>query len=179
MLGRSDGVLNPAGVRFGSAELYTILDKFIPDLIEDSLAVGQNLKSNIHQLGKLTENGKKPCNLAENRIQADSFHSLADERVILFVKLSKELSSERFEELKVQLNATIRAELSPRHVPALIIPVSIIPTTMNGKKAEVVVKKLLNCNNEQSFIEALGKGLQDPDCLNEFLVLKNGLLKLT
>ncbi|KAJ3256204.1 hypothetical protein HK103_005663 [Boothiomyces macroporosus] len=39
MLGRSDGTLNPAGVRFGSAELYNILTAF-PD-VEDSLAVGQ------------------------------------------------------------------------------------------------------------------------------------------
>lgn len=27
MLGRSDGVLNPGGVRFGSAELYTIIEE--------------------------------------------------------------------------------------------------------------------------------------------------------
>ncbi|KAJ3321321.1 hypothetical protein HDV06_004425 [Boothiomyces sp. JEL0866] len=39
MLGRSDGTLNPAGVRFGSAELYNILTAF-PE-VEDSLAVGQ------------------------------------------------------------------------------------------------------------------------------------------
>lgn len=27
MLGRSDGVLNPQGVRFGSAELYAIVEE--------------------------------------------------------------------------------------------------------------------------------------------------------
>lgn len=27
ILGRSDGVLNPQGVRFGSAELYTVLEE--------------------------------------------------------------------------------------------------------------------------------------------------------
>jgi acetoacetyl-CoA synthetase len=37
MLGRSDGTLNPAGVRFGSAELYNIMNAF-PE-VEDSLAV--------------------------------------------------------------------------------------------------------------------------------------------
>ncbi|KAI9836767.1 MAG: hypothetical protein M1819_000932 [Sarea resinae] len=39
MLGRSDGVLNPSGVRFGSAEIYAIVEK-IPD-IDDSICVGQ------------------------------------------------------------------------------------------------------------------------------------------
>ncbi|OAL34611.1 acetoacetate-CoA ligase [Fonsecaea nubica] len=39
MLGRSDGVLNPSGVRFGSAEIYNVVEKF-PD-IEDSICVGQ------------------------------------------------------------------------------------------------------------------------------------------
>lgn len=39
MLGRSDGTLNPAGVRFGSAEIYNIVEKF--EEVEDSLCVGQ------------------------------------------------------------------------------------------------------------------------------------------
>ncbi|KZT10799.1 acetoacetate-CoA ligase [Laetiporus sulphureus 93-53] len=40
ILGRSDGVLNPSGVRFGSAEIYTVLEDFA-DVIDDSLCVGQ------------------------------------------------------------------------------------------------------------------------------------------
>ncbi|KAJ2616014.1 hypothetical protein H4S08_000975 [Coemansia sp. RSA 1365] len=39
MLGRSDGTLNPAGVRFGSAELYNIVDTY-PE-VTDSLVVAQ------------------------------------------------------------------------------------------------------------------------------------------
>ncbi|KAJ3321193.1 hypothetical protein HDV06_004536 [Boothiomyces sp. JEL0866] len=39
MLGRSDGTLNPNGVRFGSAELYNIMVQF-PE-VADSVAVGQ------------------------------------------------------------------------------------------------------------------------------------------
>ncbi|KAL4873658.1 hypothetical protein BDV12DRAFT_182054 [Aspergillus spectabilis] len=41
MLGRSDGVLKPAGVRFGSAEIYNILLKHFADEVEDSLCVGR------------------------------------------------------------------------------------------------------------------------------------------
>lgn len=42
MLGRSDGTLNPAGVRFGSAEIYNIVGAFAAE-VEDSLCVGQKL----------------------------------------------------------------------------------------------------------------------------------------
>ncbi|EPT04586.1 hypothetical protein FOMPIDRAFT_1156848 [Fomitopsis schrenkii] len=40
ILGRSDGVLNPSGVRFGSAEIYSVLEDF-SDGVDDSLCVGQ------------------------------------------------------------------------------------------------------------------------------------------
>ncbi|CAF0849607.1 unnamed protein product [Didymodactylos carnosus] len=39
MLGRSDGTLNPAGIRFGSAEIYSVVEQF--EEIIDSLCVGQ------------------------------------------------------------------------------------------------------------------------------------------
>ncbi|KAJ5833653.1 acetoacetate-CoA ligase [Penicillium riverlandense] len=42
MLGRSDGVLNPSGVRFGSSEIYSAISSF-SEIIEDSLCVGQKI----------------------------------------------------------------------------------------------------------------------------------------
>ena len=39
MFGRSDGTLNPNGVRFGSADIYNIIETM--EEIEDSLCVGQ------------------------------------------------------------------------------------------------------------------------------------------
>ncbi|CAK7227959.1 hypothetical protein SBRCBS47491_006742 [Sporothrix bragantina] len=41
MLGRSDGVLKPSGVRFGSAEIYNIVTRFFASEVEDSLCVGR------------------------------------------------------------------------------------------------------------------------------------------
>lgn len=41
MLGRSDGVLKPAGVRFGSAEIYNILTRFFGREVEDAVCVGR------------------------------------------------------------------------------------------------------------------------------------------
>lgn len=40
MLGRSDGVLKPAGVRFGSSEIYNVLLEHFP-MIEDAICVGR------------------------------------------------------------------------------------------------------------------------------------------
>ncbi|KAM5312001.1 acetoacetyl-CoA synthetase isoform 2-T2 [Glossophaga mutica] len=42
MLGRSDGTLNPNGVRFGSSEIYNIVEAF--EEVEDSLCVSQHSK---------------------------------------------------------------------------------------------------------------------------------------
>lgn len=40
-MGRADGVLNPSGVRFGSSEIYSVIDAQFSDKVEDSLCVGQ------------------------------------------------------------------------------------------------------------------------------------------
>ena len=37
MLGRSDGTLNPSGVRFGSAEIYNIVEEFKQVFLKQAL----------------------------------------------------------------------------------------------------------------------------------------------
>lgn len=97
MLGRSDGTLNPSGVRFGSAEIYNVVDQFINQGVEDSLCVGQKIKNE------------------------------DDERVVLFLKMKEgvELTDDLVKSIKVK----IRSELSPRHVPAFILPIADIPVS--------------------------------------------------
>lgn len=41
MQGRSDGVLNPSGIRFGSSDIYAVLEKQFPKEIAESICVGQ------------------------------------------------------------------------------------------------------------------------------------------
>lgn len=41
LLGRSDGVLNPSGIRFGSADIYAVLERRMPKEVKDALCVGQ------------------------------------------------------------------------------------------------------------------------------------------
>ncbi len=64
-----------------------------------------------------------------------------DNALVLFVVLGQGAALD--DRLRSRLNATIRAELSPRHVPDRIISVPAIPKTLNGKKLEVPVKRIL------------------------------------
>lgn len=41
MLGRSDGVLKPGGVRFGSSEIYNVILKHFGEEVQDSLCIGR------------------------------------------------------------------------------------------------------------------------------------------
>ncbi|KAK3679871.1 hypothetical protein LTR78_000247 [Recurvomyces mirabilis] len=60
--GRADGVLNPSGVRFGSAEVYNSLDASFPEVIQDSICVGQRRAQDMDEnvmLFLLMKPGKK------------------------------------------------------------------------------------------------------------------------
>ena len=47
------------------------------------------------------------------------------------------------DDLKTRIKARIRQSLSPRHVPDDIIAITEVPRTLNGKKLEVPIKKIL------------------------------------
>jgi len=64
-----------------------------------------------------------------------------DVRVVLFVKLAEGV--ELNDELRDRIRRTVRDHASPRHVPAKIIPVADIPYTLNMKKVELAVKKVI------------------------------------
>ena len=115
MLGRSDSTLNPAGVRFGSAEIYSALQPLVLDgAIQDSLVVGV-------------------------RRFVDT-----DERVILFVQLPCPDTYTLDDALINRIKQCIRNALSPRHVPSLVLACPSVPYTPNGKKVEVAVKRILS-----------------------------------
>ena len=65
-----------------------------------------------------------------------------DERVILFVKLTEGTSLHNKFIQKIKKN--IRSECSPRHIPKKIIVIADIPYTINGKKVEIAVKKIIH-----------------------------------
>lgn len=65
-----------------------------------------------------------------------------ESRVLLFVKLNHELKLT--DELIQRIKQQLRAQASPRHVPAKIIQVPDIPRTINGKIAELAVKDIIH-----------------------------------
>jgi acetoacetyl-CoA synthetase len=70
------------------------------------------------------------------------------------------------------LRRALRTELSPRHVPDRFIVIDAVPRTLNGKKCEVPVKKILAGVAPD---KAVSRGaLQNPDALAPFLDLAGG-----
>ncbi len=64
-----------------------------------------------------------------------------DVRIILFVQLREGV--DLTESLKDKIKKAIRTNASPRHVPAKILAVPEIPYTLNMKKVELAVKKVI------------------------------------
>ena len=84
-----------------------------------------------------------------------------DIRVILFVKLADGI--ELTDELKNKIKQTIRTNASPRHVPAKILSVPDVPYTLNMKKVELAVKKVIQGQ------EVLNKdALSNPQVLDHY-----------
>ncbi|MBP5943039.1 MULTISPECIES: acetoacetate--CoA ligase [unclassified Pseudomonas] len=106
--GRSDAVLNPGGVRIGTAEIYRQVEK-VPQVL-DSVAIGQQWQDDV--------------------------------RVVLFVRLQDGV--ELNEALQAQIRQVIRANTTPRHVPAKIVEVTDIPRTISGKVVELAVKNVVH-----------------------------------
>ena len=65
-----------------------------------------------------------------------------DVRVLLFVVLAE--GTDLTEEMKAGIKKAIREGCSPRHVPAKILAVRDIPHTLNGKKVELAVRKIIH-----------------------------------
>src|SRR5579864_783595 len=87
--GRSDAVLNPGGVRIGTAEIYRQVEQL--DEVVESLVIGQTWPPG----------------------------EIGDVRVVLFVKLKEGLELD--DALVEKIRSRIRANTTPRHVPAKVL----------------------------------------------------------
>ncbi|KAL8803783.1 MAG: hypothetical protein Q9182_002993 [Xanthomendoza sp. 2 TL-2023] len=68
MLGRSDGVLKPAGVRFGSSEIYNVILKHFP-CIDDSLCIGKRRPDDKDEIVVLFVKMAAGCTFSEQLVQ--------------------------------------------------------------------------------------------------------------
>jgi acetoacetyl-CoA synthetase len=73
------------------------------------------------------------------------------------------------DELVAAIRATVRRELSPRHVPDEVHDVASIPTTLSGKKLELPVKKIL-LGGDPDLVASKG-ALKDPTALDAIVRL--------
>jgi acetoacetyl-CoA synthetase len=64
-----------------------------------------------------------------------------EDRLLLFVVL--QAGAKLDDGLRARIIGKLRAEASPRHVPDAIYSVPLIPRTLNGKKLEVPIKRIL------------------------------------
>jgi acetoacetyl-CoA synthetase len=125
--GRSDAVLNPGGVRIGTAEIYREVEQ--TDEIVESVVIGQHWDN--------------------------------DERVVLFVRLRDGLTLDTA--LEARIRARIRANTSPRHVPAKILQVSDVPRTRSGKIVELAVRDVVHGRTVRN-----KEALANPESLDQF-----------
>jgi acetoacetyl-CoA synthetase len=67
MLGRSDGILKPAGVRFGSAEIYNVVLEHFAEQVADALCIGRRRETDTDETVvlflKMAEGQKLQLNL--------------------------------------------------------------------------------------------------------------------
>jgi len=125
--GRSDAVLNPGGVRIGTAEIYRQVEK-VPQ-VTDSVAIGQQWQDDV--------------------------------RVVLFVRLVEGVELD--EALQQQIRQVIRANTTPRHVPAKIVAVTDIPRTISGKVVELAVRNVVHGQPVKNT-----DALANPEALEQF-----------
>jgi acetoacetyl-CoA synthetase len=95
--------------------------------------------------------------------------SLADQSGKLWLFVVLQPGSTLDDVLRRRIKEVIRVALSPRHVPDEIRSVPVIPRTLNGKKLEVPVKKIL-AGVKASDAAAPGT-LADPTSLDAFVAL--------
>ncbi len=84
-----------------------------------------------------------------------------DTRIILFVKMTPGHLLD--EALQSRIRGRIRAEVTPRHVPAVIAEVTDIPRTRSGKITELAVRDVVAGRKVQNL-----EALDNPEALDQF-----------
>jgi acetoacetyl-CoA synthetase len=88
-----------------------------------------------------------------------------DTRVILFLKMKP--GNDLTDELQQKIRTNIRKNASPRHVPAKILTVPDIPYTLNMKKVELAVQKMIHGREVKN-----KDALKNPEALDFFADIK-------
>jgi acetoacetyl-CoA synthetase len=105
----------------------------------------------------------------EDSLVIDTSAAGAEGKLLLFVVLQPDAL---IDDVSAKLRTRIRSQLSPRHVPDDIIAVDVVPRTLNGKKCEVPVKRVLAGVPLET---AVSQGaLKDPASMQPFVEMAAG-----
>jgi acetoacetyl-CoA synthetase len=136
--GRSDATLNRGGVRMGTAEFYAVVESL--DEVLDSLVIDTSGAG------------------------SGSDGAGGDGELLCFLVLADGAS---LTDVEPRLCTALRTQLSPRHVPNRFIVIDEVPRTLNGKKCEIPVKRILAGVDPA---RAVSPGaLSNPDALSPFV----------
>jgi acetoacetyl-CoA synthetase len=150
--GRSDATLNRGGIRVGTAELYRVVEAV--DGVAESLAIDTS------ELGRDGE-------LLLFVVPATEIAPLGT-AALDTAPIEADANAPAPEDgLQARIAAAVRSELSPRHVPDRIIEVRALPHTLNGKKVEVPIRRILLGARPSEVVSA--DALSDPEALNVLL----------
>jgi len=89
-------------------------------------------------------------------------------RIALFVVLKNKVELE--EELRKNIKDKIRNDLSPRHIPDYILQAPDVPYTLNGKKMEVPVTRIIEGIIPENIINR--DSIRNPDSLNYYIEIR-------
>jgi acetoacetyl-CoA synthetase len=90
-----------------------------------------------------------------------------EDRLVLFVALQEGVILD--DDLRGKINARLKSQVSPRHVPDAIYSVPEIPHTLNGKKLEVPVKRILMGASPEKVVNR--EAMSNPESLAFFIEL--------
>ncbi len=100
----------------------------------------------------------------EDSLVIDTSAAGVEGRLLLYVVLRPGADADT---VAAELRTRIRSELSPRHVPDAITPIAEVPRTLNGKKCEVPVKRVLAGVPLETAVSA--GALKNPAAMQPFL----------
>ena len=109
----------------------------------------------------------------ESSLAVDATGSGTEGRLILFVVTEGGRGLD--DDLRATIADAVRSQLSPRHVPDLIVAAPGIPTTLNGKRMEVPVKRLLS--GERPEAVASVDAVSDPEVFRWFVAFAEDRLR--
>lgn len=149
--------MNPSGVRFGSADIYAVLEKCFPDEVAESLCVGQRRPQDADErvvLFVVMRAGLKLDGGLVGRIKGAVARELTKRHVPKYV----------FEVPEIPVCSSCPWNFVSKRMVILVMMLTLwLQVTVNGKKVEMPVKIIISGET----VKPSGT-LLNPQCLDHF-----------